>query len=255
MKRLLSSWASLLVLAEFDICVQCGDCASRQRVYPRYAGTGSGVLTMTDSPDGYRADLIARLRDEINAESMDAVTDVDPIAESLEGLQMPAPFDPMILATVDDLIGREAVLLSVPARQAMLAAVSSALEARRIWAGPLEPLLYELRVAERVARDEVATLAGIPSDEFHQLETGRLRLSDREPNEIVAWINAVKAPAQAAANALALSLGLRSAGAAYAGLSDAKEYKKDEDFWREVCRLLEVPSDPEASSEAGQTGE
>lgn len=209
---------------------------------------------MSESPETYRADLIARLRDEINAESTETVPGMDPVAENLDGSPAPAPFGPMILAAVDELLGRDAVPLSVPARQAMLAAVSSALDARRVWSGPLEPLLYELRVAESVGRDDVAARAGIPSDELHQLETGRVRLSDRRAEEIVAWIHAVKAPAQAAANALALSLGLRPVGATFAGLAASKEYKKDEDFWREVCKLLGVPSDPASSNQGGQAG-
>jgi hypothetical protein len=193
---------------------------------------------MSESPETYLADLIARLRDEINAESTETVPGIDPVAENLEGSPALAPFGPIILATVDELLGRDAVPLSVPARQAMLAAVSSALDARRVWSGPLEPLLYELRVAASVGRDDVAARAGIPSEELQQLETGRVRLSDRQPKEIVAWIKAVKAPAQAAADALAMSLGLRPVGSTFAGLADSKEYKEDENFWLEVCKLL-----------------
>jgi hypothetical protein len=202
---------------------------------------------MSDATRNASSDLIARLRQEIAAEAADEVGGIDDI-DALAGLSTGVHVSASVMAAVDQLVESDATPLAVASRQSLLDAITRSLVANQIWSGPLEPILYELRVATGVDRDELATQTGIPSDELNKLERGQVRISSRTAAEIVAWIKGVNAPARASADALARSLGVPPVAPAFAGVRDQADQGEDEEFLREVRELLGLSEDP-ASSE------
>jgi transcriptional regulator with XRE-family HTH domain len=202
---------------------------------------------MSDAAGNASSDLIARLRQEIAAESEEEVVGIDDV-DAAARLPIGVHVSASVMAAVDQLMESDTTPLAVASRQSLLDAVTRSLVANQIWSGPLEPILYELRVATGVDRDELAGQTGIPSDELNKLERGQVRISSRTAAEIVAWIKGVNAPPRASASALARSLGVPPVAPVFAGVGDQADKGKDEELLREVRELLGVAEDP-ASSE------